>query len=179
MWRLMLVAAVLVSVAGCTSASHAPTTVRSPVTAVTTPSAAVVLPDPRRTPGAINQMVTQSNIHSTICVSGWTSTIRPASSYTTALKRQQLATGYAYHGDMALRDYEEDHLISLEIGGSPDSVLNLWPEPYAGTDGARTKDVVENRLNKLICSGSITLAAAQAAIATDWWAAYQRYVGTH
>ncbi|TAM90509.1 MAG: hypothetical protein EPN43_05560 [Jatrophihabitans sp.] len=136
-----------------------------------------VLPNPGRTPGAVNPAVTQSDIDSTICVTGWTATVRPPSSETTALKEQQLATGYAYRGDTNPGDYEEDHLISLELGGSPASPLNLWPEPYAAPDGARTKDLVENKLRELVCSGEITLASAQRAIATDWFVAYERYVG--
>jgi hypothetical protein len=135
-----------------------------------------VLPNRARTPGATNLAVTQATIHSTICVTGWTSTIRPPSSYTTALKKQQLATGYAYHGDMHTADYEEDHLISLELGGSPASALNLWPEPYVATDGARTKDKIENTLHSLVCSGQLSLATARHAIATNWWSAYQTYI---
>lgn len=139
--------------------------------------AGVVLPDASRTPGATNPAVTQANIAQTICMTGYTATIRPPASYTTGLKRQQLASGYAYNGDTNTRDYEEDHLISLEIGGSPDSPQNLWPEPYAGSDGAKVKDKVENKLHALVCSSQLTLAAAQHAIATNWWAAYQTYGG--
>ena len=65
------------------------------------------------TPGATNPAITQADIGSTICVSGWTATIRPPSSYTTALKRTGIvAYGYT---DTNLADCEEDHLISLEI----------------------------------------------------------------
>ena len=39
--------------------------------------AAHIIPDPRFTPGAINPDVTQENIDSTICVPGFTKTIRP------------------------------------------------------------------------------------------------------
>jgi hypothetical protein len=141
-------------------------------------AAGAVLPDPVRTPGATNPAVTQADIDTTICVSGWTATVRPPSSYTTALKQRQLASGYAYHGDTATADYEEDHLISLEIGGSPDSELNLWPQPYDVPDGARVKDVVENKLHGLVCAHTITLATAQRAIAVNWWDAYVRYVGS-
>ena len=156
-----------------TAAVHAPSTASQPVSA----PAGVVLPDPSRTPGAANPAVTQANIQQTICVSGYTATIRPPASYTTGLKRQQLVSGYAYQGDTNTRDYEEDHLISLEVGGSPDSPQNLWPEPYAGSDGAKTKDKIENKLHDLVCSGQLSLAAAQHAIATDWWSAYQTYDG--
>jgi hypothetical protein len=48
------------------------------------------LPDPRRTPGAVNPAVTQANIDSTICVRGWTRTVRPPERYTESLKRQQM-----------------------------------------------------------------------------------------
>lgn len=140
-------------------------------------AAGAILPNSRRTPGAINPGVSQATIHSTICVPGWTAIIRPPSSYTTELKTRQLATGYAYHRDQNPSDYEEDHLISLEIGGSPTSAANLWPEPYFATDGARTKDRVENKLHSLICSGVISLATAQHAIARNWWGAYNSYEG--
>jgi hypothetical protein len=146
--------------------------------AITINSAGAILPDPARTPGAINTTVTQADIGRTICVSGWTATVRPSSSYTTALKERQLASGYAYHGDTATGDYEEDHLISLELGGSPTAERNLWPEPYATSDGARTKDTIENKLHTLVCSGALNLATAQHAIATNWYTAYLSYVGT-
>jgi hypothetical protein len=51
--------------------------------------------------------------------------------------------------DTATGAYEEDHLISLEIGGAPSAEANLWPEPYNGPEGARVKDVVENKLHSL------------------------------
>lgn len=140
------------------------------------PTAAPLMPNSIKTPGAINAAVTQENIHSTICVAGFTATIRPSSRYTTSLKKKQLASGYAYKGDLKTADYEEDHLISLELGGNPTDPRNLWPEPYVGTTGARVKDQVENKLHTLVCSGAITLQVAQAAIATDWWAAYSLYV---
>lgn len=103
--------------------------------------------------------------------------MRPPSSLTTQLKKQQLASGYAYKGDTATGDYEEDHLISLELGGAPSAPQNLWPEPYNAPEGARIKDRVENRLHTLVCDHSISLATAQHAIATNWWTAYQTYVG--
>ena len=136
----------------------------------------VVLPISRVTPGAINLAVRQSNIHSTICVSGYTRTIRPSSSYTTGLKRQQLAGAYSFYHDTYTGDFEEDHLISLELGGSPSDPRNLWPEPYAGGTGARIKDKIENRLHALVCSGQISLARAQSAIARNWYTAYRRYM---
>lgn len=120
--------------------------------------------------GVINPAVTQSNIKSTICVSGWTATIRPPVTYTTALKIKQMKQ---WNLSGATSAYEEDHLISLELGGNPTDPNNLWPQPYTTTPsdyGAKTKDSVENFLHKQICTGTITLAQAQKEIATDWHA---------
>ena len=134
------------------------------------------LPDQARTPGAINPDVTQATIGKTICVSGWTKTVRPPAIYTNRLKVKQLAAWH--YADRNPADVEEDHLISLQLGGSPTDPANLWPQAYAGTYGARTKDVVETKLKQLVCSGSITLKTAQQAIATDWVKAYLAYVGS-
>ena len=135
-----------------------------------------LLPISSITPGAINSLVTQSNIQSTICVNGYTATVRPPSSYTTKLKKQQLASSYSFYHDSKTVDFEEDHLIPLEVGGSPSSILNLWPEPYAGSTGARIKDQLENKLHALVCSGTVSLKVAQRAIASNWYLAYQKYV---
>lgn len=135
------------------------------------------LPIPSRTPGAIDPRVTQANLSSTICVTGYTTTVRPSSSYTRALKISQLASGYGLGNDRLTSHYEEDHLISLELGGSPTSPANLWPEPYLIANGARTKDSLENALHRLVCARVVPLSVAQRAIATNWIAAYSRYVG--
>src|SRR5262245_21264224 len=79
------------------------------------------------TPGALNPDVTQANINETICMRGWTKTIRPPVDYTNALKLTQMRD-YGLSGSP--RDYQEDHLISLELGGDPRDPRNLWPEPY-------------------------------------------------
>jgi hypothetical protein len=137
------------------------------------------LPNPDLTPGATNPDITQDNIGETICANSrgghWsTKSIRPPSSYTTKLKRKQI--GEYKYADKNLRSYEEDHLISLEIGGNPRDPKNLWPQPYAGQWGARVKDKLEQRLNKLVCDGTLTLKEAQAAIASDWISAYRKFV---
>jgi hypothetical protein len=88
------------------------------------------LPDRRFTPGAIDSRVTQDNIQSTICVKGYTDQVRPDKKYTNRLKREQLRQfGYA---DQNPKNYEQDHLIPLNIGGNPTDVRNLWPQPRLG-----------------------------------------------
>jgi len=117
------------------------------------------LPDRRCTPGAAYPKVTQRNIGRTICRSGWTSTVRPPGSYTEKLERQPIAE-YGYR-DKKLADYEEDHLIPLEIGGSPRPVNNLWPEYDAGKI-PNPKDEVEDALHRAVCDGKDKLAPGAA-----------------
>ena len=135
------------------------------------------LPNSQVTPGATNPKVTQANISSTICVSGYTKTIRPLESYTYSLKRSQLLGGYNLNGDTASADYEEDHLVPLEVGGNPTSVKNLWPEPWLTTWNAGKKDQLENKMHELVCAHAISLVAAQKIFMTNWITGYQKYVG--
>jgi hypothetical protein len=107
------------------------------------------------TPGVLNPAVTQATIGSTICRRGWTRTIRPPVDYTNALKRRQLRQ-YGLRGPPS--GFQEDHLISLELGGSSTDPRNLWPEPYPR---ASAVDQIENDLNHRVCAGSLTLAEAQ------------------
>ena len=137
---------------------------------------AIGIPNPKLTPGLTNPAVTQKNIGTTICVVGYTKTIRPPVSYTNKLKYDQLHSGYNVQGDMNMRNYEEDHLIPLEVGGHPSSKLNLFPQYYAATYGARVKDRLENKIHLLVCSGKITLKAGQAAFVPDWTVGYKKYV---
>jgi hypothetical protein len=108
-----------------------------------------------RTPGVLNPDVTQANIKSTICVRGWTKTIRPPTSYTNDLKQKQMRE-YGVGGSQS--DYQEDHLISLELGGHPTDPRNLWPEAYPR---ASEVDSIENDLNAKVCSGELSLGEAQ------------------
>jgi hypothetical protein len=120
--------------------------------------------------------VTQATIHTTICVSGWTATIRPSESFTNSLKVKQIGQ-YSY-SDTKTSSYEEDHLISLELGGAPADARNLWPEPYTASladgrpTGAHTKDAFETTLKTEVCAGTITLAQGRSEIGDHWVHAY-------
>jgi hypothetical protein len=139
-----------------------------------------VLPDPHCTPGATNPAVTQANIDSTICKVGWSESQRPPESVTEPQKRRSLAA-YGYYDGRSLHEYEFDHLISLELGGAPDSPKNLWPEPdYPGGDNSyvlNPKDQVEDELHESVCDGQISLAAAQHIIAHNWIEWYRAHIG--
>ena len=118
-------------------------------------AAPAVLASPTMTPGSLNPDVTQDTIRQTICVRGWTATVRPPTEYTNGLKAEQMPL-YGETGSPS--DYQEDHLISLELGGNPTDPANLWPEPYPR---AADVDKIENELNDKVCSGQLTLAEAQ------------------
>lgn len=123
-------------------------------------------PDPACTPGALNPAVTQATIGQTICVSGWTETVRPSESIT---EPEKLASMAAYGDGGSAHEYEYDHLVSLELGGAVNDARNLWPEPGASPN---PKDAVEDALHRTVCEGQLQLAEAQHIIATGWvsWA---------
>ena len=125
------------------------------------------LPDRTLTPGDTLD-VTKDDI----CVPGYTKKVRNVPK---AVKDQVYASyGITRH---APGEYEVDHLISLELGGS-NSIKNLWPESYKTTPwNAHVKDKLENRLHADVCSGKIDLKTAQQDIAVDWIAAYKRAFG--
>jgi hypothetical protein len=131
-----------------------------------------VLPDPACTPGATDPHVTQATLNTTICrPGGYTSTVRPPQSVTSAEKKTALA---AYGDTAPTSSYELDHLVSLELGGSPNSPRNLWPQP---SPSPNPKDTLESALHDLVCSNRMTLAAAQSGIATDWITTYRQVLG--
>jgi hypothetical protein len=119
-------------------------------------------PDPSCTPGALNPAVTQGTIDRTICVSGWTETVRPPESVT----EQEKAASMAAYGDTgSMGAYEYDHFVPLELGGATNDPRNLWSEPGATPN---PKDGVENELRREVCAGRLRLAQAQRAIVTNW-----------
>jgi hypothetical protein len=118
---------------------------------------------PALTPGVLNPDVTQSTIAQTICSHGWTRTVRPPTSYTNALKLEQIRQ-YGFVGGAA--DYQEDHFISLELGGHPRDPKNLWPEHRPR---AEQVDSIENELNGKVCSGALSLSEAQRREAEIKW----------
>jgi hypothetical protein len=123
------------------------------------------MPDPRLTPGVVLTTSTRR-----VCTPGYSSSVRD-------VPTAESDAAYARYGVVHVPyAHEVDHLISLELGGS-NAIQNLWPEPYAGRWGARTKDALENRLHDLVCSGVLSLRKAQHLEATNWVAAYRRFDG--
>lgn len=67
--------------------------------------------------------------------------------------------------------YEIDHIVSRELGGA-DIVENLQAQCCIVkghiVDQAHEKDVLENRLHRLVCAGDMLLEEAQSGIYWDW-----------
>ena len=123
-------------------------------------------PDPKLTPGDAFDVTVQD-----ICIPGYSRKVRnvPAE-----MKREVYAEyGITSHDP---GDYEVDHLIPLELGGS-NSIKNLWPESHRTSPwNAQVKDRMEGKLHELVCDGKIDLKTAQQAIASNWIEAYKLYV---
>jgi len=121
--------------------------------------------------------VTQASLPQTLCRrGGYTSSVRPPAQVTDAFKKLVRAA-YSSPGDSS--QDELDHLVPLGLGGASDA-RNLWPQPNVGdphqfdqraSGGGNAKDGVESRLNRAVCAGEVSLAAAQEAIATNWYTA--------
>jgi hypothetical protein len=116
-------------------------------------------PNPKLTPGDI-----LTHKKSDVCTLGW------------AGRHRHVTPGqhYAIFGAYGIpwanhRTYEDDHLVSLQLGGSNDN-RNRWPQPYPQ---AYSKDSLENVLHAAVCKGRLPLDSAQRWIAHDWVSAYR------
>lgn len=123
------------------------------------------LPDRDKTPG--DTLLVSLD---TICTIGYTKETRDVSS------SKKRVVFELYNKIPSSDRFEVDHLIPLELGGS-NSIRNLWPESYTTTPwNAYRKDELENKLHELVCEKKISLETAQKEIATDWVAAYLKYI---
>jgi hypothetical protein len=115
------------------------------------------------TPGDIISTATKSQV----CTPGYASSVRNVS---TSMKTK----AYRMYGITSRRpgQYQIDHLVSLELGGSND-ISNLWPQAASPKPGYHEKDRVENYLHDQVCSGAISLKQAQIDIATNWLNVYK------
>ncbi len=127
------------------------------------------VPDPSLTPGLADSRTRQD-----LCPPA-------AGSGPARVSRQMALAVFRAHGIPAPRPraYELDHLVPPELGGAT-ARENLWPQPYKGLVwNAGAKDALEDRLLDAMCSGEVSLSAAQRALAADWVAAYRKYFGAN
>ena len=134
------------------------------------------VPDLSLTPGAARAGLTKQKI----CSIKWGRDER----HVTDAMKQEVFSRYAFTGyddprcvPAGKRTCEIDHLISRELGGA-DDIANLWPQAYGTSPwNAALKDKLENRLNKEICAGHLSLKAARDMLVKDWREAYKKYYG--
>ena len=123
---------------------------------------------------ALNPDVRQETITQTICVPGYTASVRPSTTYTNGVKlklMQEQSIPAAAAGS-----FELDHRVPLALGGHPRNLKNLMLQPWEGEDGAKKKDRLERALQRLVCASKVMLDDARRAIYVDWQAAYRTYV---
>jgi len=172
----------LLVLTGCeiTISTNGPLGITTPPTGVLTPSSGSAalgkrtkisgcmahggLPDSACTPGTVFPNATVQEI----CTPGYSSSVRnvPISEKDQAYAEYGIQSHYP-------GQYEVDHLVPLELGGSND-IANLWPEAASPTPGFHQKDEVENYMHDQVCSDAMSLKDAQAEIATNWLAVYNR-----
>jgi hypothetical protein len=114
----------------------------------------------------LNPDVTEDTVRQTICAPGYTETVRPSSNYTNGVKAKLLRE--AGLDESLMPDYELDHIVPLGLGGHSRKLANLALQPWEGEHGAKRKDLLEHRLQILVCRGDLNLNEAQACIAEDW-----------
>jgi hypothetical protein len=123
----------------------------------------------------VNPAVSFATRGQTICITGWTATVRPPASYTSPLKVAQLA---AEHLGGSPSAYEEDHRLPLEGGGFPGGPgldeHNLSPEPHPQSFA---KDSAENTLKQQLCAAkdAASFQADQVAFVERWLAPWPNY----
>lgn len=147
-------AGILIALAACGTPPQPPSPAPSPRSSA---SATQAVP-----PAALNPDVRPDTVRSTICVPGYTASVRPSTSFTTGVKLRLLRD--ASLAPDAASAYELDHRIPLSLGGHPRALANLQLQRWEGSDGAKAKDNLERRLQTLVCAGSVPLDEARSAI---------------
>ncbi len=176
-YSLLAIAALLLTFSGCSSVTitttppggtSTSTTSGEPKWGVQTKTSGCMahngLPDSACTPGDILSTGTKD----AICKPGYAQSVRNVPDS----EKNQVYAEYGIKSHTT-GQYEVDHLVSLELGGSND-ISNLWPELASPKPGFHEKDKVENYLHDQVCSGAIDLKQAQIEIATNWLAVYNR-----
>ena len=155
---LALFIAAMLLATGCTQQAPLPSNLTLGERVKTSGCSIGVYPDAACTPGVINLSASTEDI----CTPGYTSQVRSVSEST----KNAVYTEYGVKTHVT-GEYEVDHFIPLELGGSND-IANLWPEPSNLTFGYHQKDKVENYLHDRVCSGKMSLPDAQRSIAYNW-----------
>jgi len=80
--------------------------------------------------------------------------------------------------DDTIGDFELDPIVPLALGGASNP-SNLALQPWDGEHGAKMKDILEKRLQELLCGGQVSLMDARMCIAQDWEVCASRIRGQY
>lgn len=115
----------------------------------------------------LNPDVTQASILQTVCVAGYTASVRPSMSFTNGVKQKLLRErGLPLS---AAADYELDHVVPLALGGHPRALANLQLQAWEGERGAKAKDVIERLYQTRVCAGQMGLEEARRLMLYNEW----------
>ena len=155
------------SVSACTSTHDAGSTGQSTTSGLLrADEQGVVRPDRILTPGSVDPGATTAQL----CTPTYLGTVALSSD----ADRQETFLRYGLPYPTAQDRFRLDHAVPVEIGGDS-SAANLWPMPVSA-DVADRKNALAVRLHDLVCAGTVPLGTAQQDVATDWYAAWRRYV---
>jgi hypothetical protein len=132
-------------------------------------------PDPARAPGIANAKVTQKNISETICNPRRLAKTKPSRRFTENLKKKQLKAWD--YDDRDVKNYVEDHVIPIEVGGHPTNPGNLWPQSISERWNAATKDKLEEYVSREVCAERMPLKDAQGVFKKGWVEVFHLYCG--
>jgi len=126
-------------------------------------------PDRRCSPGAYYTGLTKAVLCSSAFHTGDVRNLPDSEKHAVEVEYGLAPRGYGH-------TLEIDHIVSLELGGSND-IANRFPEKANANPGYGVKDLLENKVHDLVCSGTMTLRAAQTGIASNWQALYRTVFG--
>lgn len=112
-------------------------------------------------PGVVTSGVNESNYRTTACDPRYARHMRPpAAEIREAIRRVrgEFRLGPTAH-------WRLDWLVPVSLGGAND-LRNLWPVPTPET--ATLKKKVDGDVLRAVCAGTVSLTAAQSAMAGDW-----------
>ena len=121
---------------------------------------------------ALNPAVTPQTIGQTICTDGYAARTRASQVTLQGIKRRLVEESAMTDGTL----YELQERVPLELGGHPGNVRNFVLQPWDAHASNRPRQRLVATLQRMVCTGQVSLRDAQEAMFVDWRAAYPRYV---
>ena len=118
-------------------------------------------------PGLLDPRVTQSTIVDTICRPGYADDVLPP--FETLQRQKEQLLKQRRVDPAAASQYALDHRMPILLGGSPTATANLDIRRWDGRAGQRRKERLAVFLKRCVCTGDLSLAAAQAAMSGNWY----------